>query len=248
MNALFLLLLASAVRAEPPPWMAEPCAGVDCGAFFVGVGQADVLPEPRLTSAVACAQAARALGGALGDAVAVNARSYGEERGAEADSVVRSVVRSPLGAAMTKAYGEGDADVISVTVDLKPSPATRVFAQEVLDEREGALYVRLLIAKTAAAEPAGFAVWAPRRLRLSTQDVRVGGKNELTMLVEDLDAGLSWMERWPTGGGDLMRGAEVAAKYVHHGLLRSWIPGELARSKDPLGAGSSAGRARPDRP
>lgn len=214
--AVLLLALPAAARAAAPAWAADPCAGVDCAATPAGVGQADLLPETAISSAIAYAQAARGLSAAMAEFVSVNERQYGEDAGQAVDSAVKDMVKSPFGSAMTKTYGSADADTISVAIGLKriEDAGVRVYAQEFVDVSSGTLYVRLLLDRSAGGAPAGFAAWPGRRVKLSSQDVRVGRHNEFTLWVQDEEAGLTWVEQWPMGGADLMKDGQVSAKYV----------------------------------
>lgn len=227
--ALIVALLGApaAVRAQAPPWANAPCAGLDCAATPAGVGAADLLPEPAVSSAIAYAQASRALAASLESALSVRERVYGEDADSTMDGAVKDLVRSPLGAALTKTYALTDSDMITTTIDLRPpvEPGVRVFAQESVDVSSRTLYVRLALSRDpAAAAPPGFSLWPGRRVRLSAQDIRVGRQNELIFWVEDADAGLTWMEQWPTGGADLVRAGGRTEKFVFDGLADAWKP------------------------
>jgi len=230
--ALALLLIApAAARAGAPAWATNPCADLDCAATPAGVGQADLLPETAISSAIAYAQAARVLSASLTEFVSVNERQYGEEVGQSVDSAVKDMVKSPLGSAMTKTYGSAEADTISVAIGLKriADAAVRVYAQEFVDVSSGTLYVRLLLDRSAsAAPPSGFAAWPGRRVKLSSQDVRVGRRDEFTLWVQDEEAGLTWVEQWPLGGADLMKDGQVSAKYVFDRDREAWKPAPVA--------------------
>lgn len=234
--AAIVLLLCAAAAAEPPVWTSDPCAGLDCSEVVAGVGQADLLPEIKISSAVAYAEAARQLSSRLSDVVSVEVKSYGEDRGQLMDSAVKDLSRSALGAALTKTYGDENADTISVTVALNPIDAGKlqVYAQEYVDLSSQTLWVRLVTGRAEAegAAPAAGAdlaarlpdatLWRGGRIRLSSEDVRVGRRDEFTLWAEDDDAGLAWVERWPGGGGDLLRGGAVAQQYVYDQRLDRW--------------------------
>ena len=42
---------------------------------------------------------------------------------------------------------------------------------------------------------------------------------------EDKDAGIGWIEHWPTGGADLMKGGQVAQSFVFAKASGRWRPG-----------------------
>jgi len=72
---------------------------------------------------------------------------------------------------------------------------------------------------------APYAVWKGGRLRLNFREIRVGRRSEYTLLVEDKDAGIGWIEHWPTGGADLMKGGQVAQSFVFAKASGRWRPG-----------------------
>ncbi len=233
--AVLGLMPVSARAQQRPAWLADPCAGLDCARTLVGVGQADLLPEIKLSSAVAYAEAARELSLGLADFVSVGVQAYGEDAGQVLDSAVKDLARSPLGSSLTKTYGDENADTISVTIKVNPfdEAAMRVYAQEFVDISSQTLYVRLVAERAAPGDDAGlrarladdgYVVWRGGRLRLASEDVRVGRRNEFTLWAEDQDAGLAWVEHWPSGGGDLLRGGEVAQQYVYDKRLDRWRP------------------------
>lgn len=230
MRRLIAFLCAAAacapvMAAEPPGWLSDPCAGVDCSSVYAGVGQADLLPVVRISSALAYAEAARRVGERFGERMAINERVYGENAAESADSAVRDVMRSPLGAAMTKTYGDAEADVVSVTVDLKPLAAgVTAYAQEFVDPEARTLYVRLLLPRASSAAAPPGAPWRGASIRVASEDLRAGRRNEFFLLAQDRDAGLTWVERWPGGGADLLKDGEVAAKYVYDRARESWGP------------------------
>jgi hypothetical protein len=239
-------LVPGVLRAEAPAWAGDPCAGLDCGAAVAGVGQAQMLPEPAISSAVAYAQAVKSLASALSIKIASNERAYGEGTGEVVDSALKDLADSPLGSALTKTYGSKNSDSISVAIELKNSPdAPRAYVQEAVDAAERTLYVRVVLPRSGAefALGPGFSVWKPRRIRLSTQDVRVGPQNEFTLWVQDADADLTWVEQWPDGGADLMKNGQVAASYVYDRAARRWT---LAPPEIPSG-GIDAGAPLPPR-
>jgi hypothetical protein len=252
MNARRLLLLAgllpAASRAQVPAWVRDPCAGVDCGAAAAGVGQSVVLPEIRISSAIAYALAAKSVSSSLSNRLSSNERAYGEGAGEEVDSAVKDLAVSPLGSALTKTYGGKNSDAISVAIELKSltDGSVRAYAQEFVDPSERTLYVRLVIPRTAAEFRLGegFRVWKGRRVRLSTQDVRVGVQNELTLWVQDADAGLTWVEQWPDGGADLMKDGRVADRFVFDRIGRRWVPAPKEGPMDP-GADAAAAVSSP---
>lgn len=145
------LLPAGAAQAAPA-WVSDPCAGIDCSTTLAGVGQADLLPDIRISSAIAYAEAARQLSSVLEERLAMGSHVYGERAGQLADSALKSVVESPLGAALTKTYGDADDDMISVAVTLNPisDPAVKAYAQEFLDVSSATLWVRLLMTRSSA--------------------------------------------------------------------------------------------------
>jgi len=216
------------LRAEVPAWVHDPCAGLDCGATLAGVGRADFLPEMRISSAVAYAQAARNLSASLADVLSVSERLYAEDQGQSGDSAVKDLVESPLGSALIKTYGGPYSDTISVTIQLKSLEGgdVKVYAQEFADPAGRTLFVRLLMSRSGAAleqrPPEGSSLWRGQRIRMSSQDVRVGRHNEYTLWVEDADAGLTWVEQWPTGGADMLQGGQLAEKYVFDRALKDW--------------------------
>jgi hypothetical protein len=219
-------LVAPAARAQTPAWVNDPCAGLDCGAAVAGVGQSVILPEIAISSAIAYAQAVKSLSCSLSNKLSSNERAYGEGAGEVVDSAVKDLTESPLGSALTKTYGGKNSDAISVAIELKPPPAAlRAYAQEFVDPAERTLYVRLVMPRAGSefSLGEGFTVWKSRRIRLSTQDVRVGRQNELTLWVQDADLGLTWIEQWPDGGADLMKDGQVASKYVFDRGARRWI-------------------------
>jgi len=247
MNARRLLLLAgllpAASRAQVPAWVGDPCAGLDCGAAGAGVGESALLPEIEISRAIAYALAAKNVSASLSNRLSSNERAYGEGAGEVVDSAVKDLAVSPLGSALTKTYGGKDADEISIAVELK-SPndgAVRAYAQEFVDPVERTLYVRLVIPRSTAEFRLGegFRVWKGRRVRFSTQDVRVGVQNELTLWVQDEDAGLTWVEQWPDGGANLMKDGQVAARYVFDRIGRRWVPAPKEVPMDP-GADAAA--------
>lgn len=221
-----LLLAPAAAHADVPAWANDPCVGLDCAATPAGVGQSSLLPEMTISSAIAYAQAARSLSGAMTEFVSVNARQYQEESAQAVDSAVKDTVKSPLGAALTKNYAGSDADTISVSIMLQrvTDPAVRVFAQEAVDASSGTLYVRLMLYRSPdATPPAGFVPWPGRRVRLNSQDVRVGRHNEMTLWVQDDEAGLTWVEQWPMGGADLMKDGQVQTSFIFDRAHERWM-------------------------
>ncbi|MDD5629387.1 MAG: hypothetical protein PHU21_10010 [Elusimicrobia bacterium] len=235
--------------APTPAWVQDPCAGIDCGSAVAGVGRADLLPEVRISSALAYAQAVKSLSASLAETITLNERAYGEGRGQSADSAIKNLAESPLGSALMKIYGGRNSDTVSVAIQLRvlADSESKVFAQEFLDAAARTLYVRLLMHRStldylrAAQRPAAartraargeaalerslqepFTLYPGRHVRMSSQDIRVGRKNEFTLWVQDDDAGLTWVEQWPAGGADLLRGGEVAAKYVFDRRLKDW--------------------------
>lgn len=221
-----LCFFAALARAGAPSWVGDACAGLDCGADYASVGQADFLPEMRLSSAVAYAQAVRGMSAMISNRIVVDDRMYEEGRGKAEDSAVRAIVTSPLGSAMTKIYGDDASDFISMAIELNPlaAPAPRVYAQEYVDVSSQTLYVRLVMSRTSApvAAFADAVPWKGGRIRVSSEDVRVRRKNELTLWVEDQDAGLTWVEYWPTGGADLMRDGRVSSSFVFDRVRGAW--------------------------
>jgi Xaa-Pro aminopeptidase len=141
-----------ALRAQAPSWVKDSCAGLDCGAVLAGVGEADFIPEARISSAVAYAQAARSLSLRLASTMTLRDRQYAQRAGEAHDSAVKDWVESPMGMALTKAYAENDSDVIDVTIELKRllDKNVRVYAQEFLDPASGALAVRLVMNRSAS--------------------------------------------------------------------------------------------------
>jgi hypothetical protein len=223
--------LRAQASAQAPSWVHDPCAGLDCGVMLTGVGRADFLPEMRISSAVAYAQATRALSSSLADILSINERVYAEGAGQNVDSAVKDLVESPLGSALVKTYGGLDSDTISVAIQLKSLEAggAKVYAQEFSDAAARTLFVRLVMSRDARDDAAlekratdGFSLWRGRRIRMSSEDVRVGDHNEYTLWVEDNDAGLTWVEQWPLGGADLLQGGEPVAKYVFDRGLKDW--------------------------
>jgi hypothetical protein len=248
-----IVLIAAAVsapaaaRAAAPAWVSDPCAGLDCAATPAGVGQSSLLPELSISSAIAYAQAARSLSGSLTEFVSVSARQYAEDTGQETaeDSAVKDMVKSPLGAALTKNYASNDADTISVSIELTPLPdaGARVFSQEFVDESSGTLYVRLILDRSGnGAAPDGFSAYPGRRVRLNSQDVRVGRYNEFTLWVQDDETGLTWVEEWPMGGADLMKGGQVSASYVFDSAKERWKPTSPAIPAAPAAPADAGGR------
>jgi hypothetical protein len=236
--AAALLSTAAIARADVPAWLENPCAGLDCSATPAGVGEAAILPELVISSAIAYAQAARGLSSAMDDSVSSSGRQYGEGAGQQEDSAVKGMVRSPLGTALMKSYGASgsDSDTISVAIRLQriEDPRVRVFAQEYVDLSSGTLFVRLMLDRSGRmTPPAGFTTWPGRRILLNSQDVRVGRHDELTLWVRDEDAGLTWVEQWPFGGADLMREGEVSAKFVFDRVREEWkaAPQKLAAAR-----------------
>jgi len=226
--ALPLVSVPAAVRAQPPAWAENPCAGLDCGAAVAAVGEAEFLPEMRISSAIAYAQAVKNLSASLSNTLSSSNRDFGENEAEVVDSAIKDLADSPLGTALTKTYGGVDSDEISVAIRLK-SPAdgaVRAYVQEFADPDERTLYVRVVMPRGSGefSLGEGFSAWKGRRIRLSTQDVRVGGQNEFTMWVEDGDDGLTWVEQWPDGGADLLRNGEVARKFVFDRIGRRWVP------------------------
>ncbi|MBI3565613.1 MAG: hypothetical protein HY079_10495, partial [Elusimicrobia bacterium] len=138
------------------------------------------------------------------------------------------------------------------------SAGTTAFAQEAVDASSGTLRVRLVMtraaveyarsASTAAAggreAPSaallradgalaerlgpGTAVWPGREVRFSTQILRAGGHDEVTLFAEDRDAGLTWVEHWPTGGADLISGDGRAEKLVFDKPTNRWVAAPAA--------------------
>jgi hypothetical protein len=180
----------------------------------------------RLSSAVAYAQAVRGLAAMISNRIVVDDRMYEEGRGKAEDSAVRAIVTSPLGSAMTKIYGDDASDFISMAIELKPlaDPAVLVYAQEYVDVSSQTLYVRLVMSRTSAPVPAfaGGVPWKGGRIRVSSEDVRIRRKNELTLWVEDKDAGLTWIEYWPTGGASLAREGRASSSFVFDRLRGAW--------------------------
>jgi hypothetical protein len=220
-----LCFLAALARAGAPAWVADACAGLDCAAAYASVGQSDFLPEMRLSSAVAYAQAVRGMSAMISNRISVDDRMYEEGRGKAEDSAVRAVVSSPLGSAMTKVYGDDASDFISMAIELKPleEPAPQVYAEEYVDVSSQTLYVRLVMSRTSSPIPAsGGVLWKGGRIRVSSEDVRVRRKNELTLWVEDKDAGLTWIEYWPTGGANLMRDGQASSSFVFDRVRGAW--------------------------
>jgi hypothetical protein len=193
----------------------------------------------RISSAVAYAQAARNLSASLADVVSVSERLYAEDQGQSGDSAVKDLVESPLGTALTKTYGGPDSDTISVTIQIKNLVGgdAKVYAQEFPDPAARTLYVRLLMSRGGAALdqrlPEGFSPWRGQRIRMSTQDVRVGRHNEYTLWVEDEDAGLTWVEQWPSGGADMLQDGQLAEKYVFDRALKDWTLAPRAAGSGP---------------
>lgn len=252
--SVLALLLAAPSRAEVPAWAADPCAGLDCSWAVAGVGEADLVPDVRVSSAVAYAQAARALAQRLGDSMAMRERLYTEEAGSAGDSSTKDLVESPLGAALTKTYAGTDSDLVTVTVRLQRLAAgTTVFAQEAVDASSGTLRVRLAMTRaaveyaraastaTAAGREApsdalrradgalaerlgpGASAWPGRDARMATQLLRVGGHDEVTLLVQDRDAGVTWIEHWPTGGADLLTSDGRTEKLLFDKPTNRWV-------------------------
>jgi hypothetical protein len=221
-----LLLAPGSAHADVPAWANDPCVGLDCAATPAGVGQSSLLPEMTISSAIAYAQAARSLSSAMTEFVSVNARQYQEEAAQSVDSAVKDSVKSPLGAALTKSYAASDADTISVSIMLQrvEDPGVRVYAQEAVDASSGTLYVRLLLYRSPdAVPPAGFVPWPGRRIRLNSQDIRVGRHNEMTLWVQDEEAGLTWVEQWPMGGADLMQDGQVRSTFIFDRIHDRWM-------------------------
>jgi hypothetical protein len=237
------------LRAEAPAWVKDPCAGIDCSATLTGVGRASLLPEMRISSAVAYAQAVKNLSSDLGETISLNERTFAENQGQSLDSAIKDLSESPLGTSLMKIYGGMNSDAVSVTIQLRalPDGGAKVFAQEYVDAAARTLYVRLLMGRStveylrAAGRPAaararaargdaalekslegGFSLYPGRHVRLSSQDVRVGRKNEFTLWVQDDDSGLTWVEQWPVGGADLLQGGQLAAKYVFDKRAKEW--------------------------
>lgn len=230
-NSALVLLLVSApavLRAQPPAWAENPCVGLDCGAAVAAVGQAEFLPEMRISSAIAYAQAVKNLSSSLSNKMSSNNREFGENAGEEVDSAIKDLTDSPLGSALTKTYGGGNSDEISVAISLNAATndAVRAYVQEFADPEERTLYVRVVMPRTSGEFRLGegFSSWKGRKIRLSTQDVRVGRQNEFTLWVEDGDSGLTWVEQWPDGGADLMKNGQVAEKFVFDRVGRRWVP------------------------
>ncbi|MBI5240995.1 MAG: hypothetical protein HY926_11025 [Elusimicrobia bacterium] len=254
-NALPDVRQGGGAPAPPPDWIHDRCAGLDCAATLAGVGRSDFLPDMRVSSAVAYAQATRNLSASLASILSLNERVYGENSGGTADSAIKDLVESPLGTALMKSYGGMDSDVVSVAIQTRSlsDGDFKVYAQEFSDPAKHTLFVRLMMDRASAdyllsqrraagARPpsaardkalrgaaalekrlAGAAApWPGSRIRMSSQDIRVGRKNEYTLWVEDLDAGFTWVEHWPTGGADLLQGGQTAAKYVYDKLLKEW--------------------------
>jgi|GEM_PF-2046123 len=240
---LGLTLSAAAAGAQaPPPWDKNACAGLDCGAIVAGVGRAHLLPEVSISSAIAYAQAAKSLAASLSDRMSMNDRFFAENAGQTADSAVKDVSASPLGTTLTKTFGGANSDTLSVAIELKPLPdGVKAFAQEYVDAAQNTLYVRLALSRSHAASDeaaletrlgGGWSPWKGRRIRVSTQDVRAGRQNELTLLVEDLDSGLSWVEEWPRGGADLLQNGQVSSQYVYDRMLSRWIGAQEKQAVD----------------
>ena len=231
-----LCFCAGFACAGAPAWVSDSCAGLDCAAEIAGVGQADFIPDMRLSSAVAYAQAVRNLSSMMSNRLAVDDRQYGESRGQSLDSAVKAVVASPLGVAMTKIYGDASSDYISMAIELKPleDPNLQVYAQEYVDVSSQTLYVRLVMSRSAVpmAALADGVPWRGGRIRVTSQDIRVGRKNELTLWVEDQDAGLTWVEHWPTGGADLMRDGRIASSFVFDQWRNAWMSTDKKRARD----------------
>lgn len=224
--ACVLCLSSRLAAAAAPAWIDDPCAGLDCAADAAGVGQSELLPEMRLSSAAAYASAARELSSRFSDRTAVDDRLYLEGGGKAEASAVVAVVDSPLGRAMTKIYGDDSSDLISSAVELRrlDEGSPPVYAQEYVDVSSQTLYVRLVMSRSTAtiSIPAGGVAWKGARVRVSSEDIRAGRKNELALWVEDEDAGLTWVEYWPDGGADLMRGGAIQSSYVFDRLRGVW--------------------------
>jgi hypothetical protein len=232
--AVGLCVIPMSLRAQVPAWVHDPCAGLDCGVTLAGVGRAYFLPEMRISSAVAYAQAVRNLSASLADTLSIRERLHAEDRGQSADSAVKDWVESPIATALIKIYGGTDSDTVSVAIQLKSlaGDGPKVYAQEFIDPAARTLFVRLVMSRGGAALEqslaGGFSPWLGRRIRMSSQDVRVGDHNEYTLWVEDDDAGLTWVEQWPSGGADLLQGGQIAAKYVFDRGLKDWAAVPLA--------------------
>ena len=233
-RAALLAGLAAAplgLRAEEPAWVKDPCAGIDCNAALTGVGRASLLPEMRISSAVAYAQAVKNLSSYLGETISLNERTFAENKGQSLDSAIKDLAESPLGTSLMKIYGGMNSDAVSVTIQLRtiPDGGRRAYAQEFVDSDARTLYVRLLMGRSKAGDSAlakslggEFSPYPGRHVRLSSQDVRVGKKNEFTLWVQDDDSGLTWVEQWPVGGADLLQGGQLMAKYVFDKRAKEW--------------------------
>ncbi|MCX5795803.1 MAG: hypothetical protein NTY77_09945 [Elusimicrobia bacterium] len=261
--AVLLAGLAAAparLCAQAPAWVNDPCGGIDCAAIVAGVGRADFLPEMRISSAVAYAQAVKNLSSSLAETISLNERTYySDNRGQSLDSAIKDLAESPLGTSLMKIYGGSNSDTVSVTIQLRPLPdgEAKVYAQEYADAAARTLYVRLLMGRRtveylrAAGRPAaaracaargeadlekslegGFSLYPGRRIRMSSQDIRVGRRNEFTLWVQDDDSGLTWVEQWPAGGADLLQGGQLAAKYVFDRRLKEWALARRAGASD----------------
>jgi hypothetical protein len=231
-----LLFFSGFARADAPAWLNDPCDGLDCRAAYAGVGQADFIPEMRLSSAVAYAQAARNLSAMISDKIQVDDKFYEEARGTVGNSALKAVSSSPLGNSMTKIYGDDHSDLITMAVELKrlEDPDLQVYAQEYVDVSSRTLYVRLSMSRSAKPlSPFADSVrWNGGRIRVSYQDIRAGRKTELTLFVEDQDADMTWEEYWPIGGAELFRGGKVASIYMFDPDRNDWRPARTLPPKN----------------
>jgi hypothetical protein len=278
--ALVILLpgrLPAAAEAVAPAWTNDAYAGLDKDCALAGLGQSDFFPEVRISSAVAYAYSVRKMSESLADIISMQARSYSEDAGSVEDSAVKDLVRSPLGSALTKTYGDAESDDMEMTIAVRrlDDDNVRVYAQEYPDAAARTLHVRTVMSQStvdylifakrygasemeimastvgklqpsetsdlvqrfkklkvamATANSAlegrlgdGFAVWKGGNLRLDSREIRAGKHSEDTLFVEDKDLGLGWIERWPSGGADLMKGGEVVAQYTFNKRLKQWV-------------------------
>jgi hypothetical protein len=77
----------------------------------------------------------------------------------------------------------------------------------------------------------GAVLWNGGRIRVSYQDIRAGRKTELTLYVEDQDAGMTWEEYWPIGGAEILHDGKVASIYLFDQDRGSWMPTQTALPK-----------------
>jgi hypothetical protein len=160
-------------------------------------------------------------------------KTYG---GADADTISVAVQVKDLEDGSVKVYAQEFSDPVERTLSVRllmsrDTADYLLLSRRPVDDRSLSAMRDRSVRSDSALEGrlgGGFSLWRGRHIRMSSQDVRVGRRNEFTLWVEDDDAGLTWVEQWPLGGADLLQGGQTAAKYVFDKVRREWTARPLA--------------------